>query len=284
MGSIMCNVPTCFCFLFLFSHRKVLKMLNDRPHKITLAAAAKIKKARGVGDLLTMPSANSKLAKSSGFFNCGITLAQGNISGHEVCHGRGNCFRFESNGETFTPCLGNQGRAEHLPAIANYRIARTRFLFDHPQEFAQCLFAELSAVDRKAQRLGVRVAFRANILSDLDWARIAPWLFESFPNWVFYDYTKIYKRALKFVQKETPKNYHLTYSLNEDNKAHAFEILRKGGNISAVFRKEIPKKYNGFKVIDADETDLRFTDPRNVICGLKAKGQARTDYSGFVLD
>ena len=57
-----------------------------------------------------------------------------------------------------------------------------------------------------------------------------------------------------------------------------------GGNVSAVFRKEVPKKYNGFKVIDADETDLRFTDPHNVICGLKAKGQARTDYSGFVLD
>ena len=89
---------------------------------------------------------------------------------------------------------------------------------------------------------------------------------------------------MKFVNGELPRNYHLTYSLNEDNRAHAFEILRKGGNISAVFRKEVLKKYNGFRVIDADETDLRFTDPRNVICGLKAKGQAKTDYSGFVLD
>lgn len=63
----------------------------------------------------------------------------------------------------------------------------------------------------------------------------------------FYDYTKVYKRALKFVQKEMPGNYHLTYSLNEDNRAHAFEILRMGGNISAVFRKEVPKNTTGSK-------------------------------------
>ena len=58
-----------------------------------------------------------------------------------------------------------------------------------------------------------------------------------FPNIQFYDYTKIYKRAVKFVKGEYPKNYHLTYSLNEDNKDLAFNILKMGGNISAVFRK-----------------------------------------------
>ena len=30
--------------------------------------------------------------------------------------------------------------------------------------------------------------------------------------------------------------------------------------------------------------DLRFTDPLKSICGLIAKGKAKTDYSGFVLD
>ena len=45
-----------------------------------------------------------------------------------------------------------------------------------------------------------------------------------FPNIQFYDYTKIYKRAVKFVKGEYPKNYHLTYSLNEDNKDLAFNI------------------------------------------------------------
>ena len=106
-----------------------------------------------------------------------------------------------------------------------------------------------------------------------------------FPSVQFYDYTKIYKRALKWARGEYPKNYHITYSLNEDNKKLAFNILEKGGNISAVFRtKKLPKKFKGFKVINADKSDVRFKDPKNVIAGLYAKGRARYDKTGFVLD
>ena len=36
--------------------------------------------------------------------------------------------------------------------------------------------------------------------------------------------------------------------------------------------------------MNADDTDLRFTDDINIIAGLVAKGQAKKDYSGFVLD
>ena len=73
--------------------------------------------------------------------------------------------------------------------------------------------------------------------------------------------------------------------MNEDNKKLAFDILKKGGNISAVFRtKKLPKKFKGFKVIDADKSDVRFKDPKNIIAGLYAKGKAINDQSGFVLD
>jgi hypothetical protein len=47
--------------------------------------------------------------------------------------------------------------------------------------------------------------------------------------------------------------------------------------------KKLPKKYLGRKVIDGDETDLRFLDPKNSIVGLIAKGKARHDQSGFVV-
>ena len=274
-------------------------MITTKPRTISLADAAKIKKAHGVGELLTQPSANSKLAKSTGFYNCGITLAQGNISGHEVCHGRGNCFRFESNGETFTPCLGNQGRAEYLPAIVNYRIARTRFLFDNPAEFGACLLAELNAVDRKAQRLGIEVGFRGNILSDLDWSKIAPWLFEAFPAWRFYDYTKIKSRYRAFLAGQLSPNYHLTMSYSErldDNFCRS--ILSAGGTLAVPFAvdsvDELPKRFLGFDVIDGVSSDLRFLDPAGVVVGLiskkpKAKDAAATfdkvtTKSGFFVD
>jgi hypothetical protein len=36
-------------------------------------------------------------------------------------------------------------------------------------------------------------------------------------------------------------------------------------------------------VINGDESDLRFLDDPNVVVGLKAKGRARRDRSGFVV-
>ena len=81
-----------------------------------------------------------------------------------------------------------------------------------------------------------------------------------------------------------PPNYHLTYSLNEDNYTQAMEVLRQGGNIAVVFRKDLPPNFNGYKVVNGDLHDLRFLDEKNVVIGLKAKGRAKTDESGFVLD
>ena len=51
-----------------------------------------------------------------------------------------------------------------------------------------------------------------------------------------------------------------------------------------VFRKELPETFQGLRVVSGDESDLRFMDPQNVIIGLKAKGAARKDASGFVIE
>jgi hypothetical protein len=50
-----------------------------------------------------------------------------------------------------------------------------------------------------------------------------------------------------------------------------------------VFKKELPAKHLGWKVINGDETDLRFLDEKNVIVGLVAKGKAKKDTTGFVV-
>ena len=45
-----------------------------------------------------------------------------------------------------------------------------------------------------------------------------------------------------------------------------------------------PMTWRGAKVIDGDEHDLRFLDQgRGVVIGLKAKGEAKKDSSGFVV-
>jgi hypothetical protein len=54
-------------------------------------------------------------------------------------------------------------------------------------------------------------------------------------------------------------------------------------NIAVVFSGPLPKIWRGRKVIDGDTTDLRFLDPRGIIVGLKAKGRAKSENSGFVI-
>ena len=101
----------------------------------------------------------------------------------------------------------------------------------------------------------------------------------------FYDYTK---RPYRVV---LPDNYTLTFSLCEDNRDSALGMLASGRcNIAVVFRanglkhEPLPTSWRGYKVVDGDETDLRFLDPAGVVVGLRCKGVALKDTSGFVQD
>ena len=100
----------------------------------------------------------------------------------------------------------------------------------------------------------------------------------------FYDYTKIVKRAYA----DLPPNYHLTLSYSEADEEYAEEVLMAvadtGVNAAVVFRDRLPDTFKGFRVIDGDKDDLRFLDPKGVVVGLKAKGKAKQDKSGFVID
>ena len=218
---------------------------------------------------------NAKTVKGqkNGYKTAILYLAPSSQSGFNVCP-------MASQG-CKKACLYTAGHGR-FNNVQQGRINKTRWFIQERETFLMQLEKEITNHIKNSERKGFIPCVRLNGTSDIAWENFG--IIQKFSMVHFYDYTKVYKRAIKFVKGELPGNYNITYSLNEDNRAHAFEILKMGGNISAVFRKDLPKKYNGFRVIDADETDLRFTDPRNVICGLKAKGEARTDYSGFVLD
>jgi len=102
-----------------------------------------------------------------------------------------------------------------------------------------------------------------------------------FPEVQFYDYTKIPKPWLRQLP-----NYSLTFSLSEVNLELALDALRHQVNVAVVFdtRKgeSLPETWHGYRVIDGDVSDLRFTDPMGVVVGLRAKGRAKRDTSGFV--
>jgi hypothetical protein len=79
-------------------------------------------------------------------------------------------------------------------------------------------------------------------------------------------------------------NYKVTYSRSEKSTdVELISLLNEGVNVAVVFKKDLPFKYLGFPVINGDATDLRYNDAKGCIVGLKAKGLAKKDTSGFVV-
>ena len=54
-------------------------------------------------------------------------------------------------------------------------------------------------------------------------------------------------------------------------------------NPVVVFNGAFPDTFLGKKVVDGDTNDLRFLDDSGIVVGLKAKGSAKKDTSGFVV-
>jgi hypothetical protein len=80
------------------------------------------------------------------------------------------------------------------------------------------------------------------------------------------------------------ENYHITFSDSGDNREF-IDIQPEQINIATVFSgKVLPDMYKGKKVINGDDSDLRFLDPKGVIVGLIAKGKARKQESSFIVN
>ncbi|SRR5579883_1428172 len=223
-----------------------------------------------------LSQANHKQAKGVGFLSVGMTLtprATGR-AGRTLCP-------FASPG-CAAACFADYDRLA-WPKNKRVAVARTRLLAQNPEEFLALLMADLARQKTRAQRLGVGLVCRLNVVSDVPFEQELPTLFTHFPDVQFMDYTKDVRRILN---PERPANYHLTFSRSERNESDCRRVLAAGSNLTVVFRKPpFPHTFWGYPVIDGDQNDLRFLDPRPCIVGLKAKGKgARQDQTGFVID
>jgi hypothetical protein len=203
-----------------------------------------------------------------------LNLAPSDLSGYNMCPMASiGCKK---------ACLHTAGNPVFQAQKDMGRINRARFYMQDRPNFMKQLVRELENFVKWCKKNNKIGAVRLNTTSDISWEIFE--IFEKFPTLQFYDYTKIQKRAMKFARGEYPPNYHLTYSLNEDNYNKAIKVLKNGGNVAVVFRKDLPKTFSGYKVINGDEHDLRYLDKKNVVVGLKAKGKAKKDTSGFVME
>ena len=166
-------------------------------------------------------------------------------------------------------CLFKSGFGGMYNTVQNGRINKTEWYLENRSEFMLHLDREIGNAIKKHKDKAI-VTFRLNGTSDIRWEKIkvreGKNIFELYPDVQFYDYTKNPKR----FDDVLPANYDLNFSRSETNDKHAMAILKKGYNVAMVFNK-IPNEYEGFEVINGDETDLRFLDKKGVIVGLKYK-------------
>ena len=226
--------------------------------------------------LLTVGNTKTVKGEALGYMTFIMHLAPSTLSGYNTCP-------MASKG-CASACLNTAGRGR-FTATQEARIRKTKWFFEDRETFMAQLVKDIQAATRKAQREGMVAVFRLNGTSDIRWETVPVEhegvmydnIMKLFPSQQFYDYTKLQNR------RNIPRNYHLTFSRSEENFGSVDHMMKQGYNVAVVFNT-LPSVYNGYRVIDGTETDLRFLDEKGVIVGLVAKGKAKKDNSGFTVD
>ena len=172
-------------------------------------------------------------------------------------------------------CLNSAGMGK-FSNVQAARAKKTAWFAKDRKGFLEALERDITNFIKWANKQGKTPAIRLNGTSDIRWENHG--IIQKFPDVQFYDYTKISNR------KNLPDNYHLTWSYSEVNEAYVAKAPKKE-NWAVVFRtKNLPKTFKGREVIDGDKDDLRFLNGKGKVIGLYAKGKAKKDTSGFVVD
>lgn len=213
-----------------------------------------------------------------------LYLAAGSLSGLNLCPDASpgclsNCLKFG-----FHLGMEMQTRAQ---------LEKTYWLVLFPGDFLRQLEREIERFETRARKKGMQPALRLNGTSDVRWEVTG--IMQRFPGVQFYDYTKI-----PLSDRETVRNYHLTYSVSElpGSLERGKEYARNGHSFAVVVGdKERTQKgtremqrqilesgeFEGFPAVDGNQTDARMLDPKGSAVVLRAiAGAATKDKTGFV--
>lgn len=181
-------------------------------------------------------------------------------------------------------CLVGAGLAEVYESINKARQARTDYWHDDQEAFLIQLNHELRNFAKLCAKQSVQGVVRLNVMSDVCWEEhMIP---QSFPELQFYDYTK---KAYRFHGQRQPSNYKLMFSYSGkqtyQNQVRSFLKSYSDAPMAVVFRhKDFPSTFMGRPVINGDDSDWVNVNNRGVVVGLVAKGPAKTNTNGFVVD
>jgi hypothetical protein len=224
-------------------------------------------------------NADSKTIKGEkiGYLTGILYLAPANTTKYNTCS-------MAEKAQCAKACLYSAGRGA-FNSVQQSRIDKTLYFYESRDEFMMQLFKNIKALIKKAESKGLKPLVRLNGTSDIRWENVpfeGATIFEAFPNVQFYDYTKDANR------KDLPVNYDLTFSYSgvESFTPYVEKAQSKGLRMAVVFRKieNIPLTFKGITVVSGDNSDVRHLDDQGVIVGLYAKGAAKRDTTGFVVN
>lgn len=228
---------------------------------------------------------NAKTVKgqSEGFLTGILYMAPASLSGYNTCS-------MASIAQCDKACLNTAGLGGVYSSIQEARIKKAKLFFEDRPLFMHNIVQDIKKLIKKAVDKGFTPLVRLNGTSDIKWENVPltvdgieyPNIMSVFPDIQFYDYTKIANRV------DLPKNYDLTFSYSGVLKYQKYVqiALQNKMRIAVVFRSEktIPAKFLGLPCVSGDNTDIRHIEAGNIIVALYAKGKAKKDTSGFVVD
>ena len=176
-------------------------------------------------------------------------------------------------------CLKSSGLAAVYASVNKARQARTDYWHADQFGFIDQIARELGNFSKTCAKQKVKGVVRLNVLSDIAWEKHG--IPQQFPELFFYDYTKRAGRLGK-----TPSNYKLmfSYSARHQYRKQVLQAICHDVPIAAVFKNGMPDEFLGREVIDGDQSDLWNVHAGKVVVGLKAKGPAKHNTNGFVVD
>jgi hypothetical protein len=207
-----------------------------------------------------------------------LYLSPSNLSGQQLC----------ANAKLAgceAACLNTSGRGA-MNGVQMSRLRKALFWQQYRDEAIALIMHEIALAEKQAAREGWILLVRLNGTSDIRWENYG--IIQAFPNVQFYDYTKLANR------KGIPSNYDITFSYSgiASFQTTVKKAIDSNQRMAVVFRHKSKVQsmlangdaFLGLMVVDGDDTDIRHLDPVNSVVALYAKGKAKTDQSGFVVN
>lgn len=233
-------------------------------------SVAALKKELGISYLGSVAqSVKMRLSQANGTMTYCIYLAPSDMSGYNVCPNGEHCREHCLNGSGQNKC-DELARGVEGSTINRSRIKKTKLFYEDRATFMRLMIHEIKVKRERAKRMGFEFSVRINGTSDL-----SPCLFrdpesgknilELFNDVQFYDYSK---RPSAMHEQKMFSNYDVTFSYDGHNWDRCKQHLDNGGKAAVVFFGELPERFNGYLVVDANHYDMRYLDPKGCIMGL----------------